>query len=79
MIILLDADPKIIWERKKEVALEETIRQRDGYRALIEPLKISRIVVASQPIETVVGEVDRIVLDLLAARVARRFGWEATR
>jgi thymidylate kinase len=75
-IILLDADPRIIWERKKEVALEETIRQRDGYRALIEPLAFARIVEASQPIEQVVAQVDRIVLDLLAARVARRFGVE---
>ncbi len=76
LIVLLDADPRIIWERKKEVALEETIRQRDGYRSLIEPLRIARIVVASQPIEQVVGEVDGIVLDQLAARVARRFGLE---
>ena len=78
LIVLLDADPKIIWERKKEVALEETIRQRDEYRALIEPLKFSRIVEASQPIEKVVGEVDRIVLDLLANRVAKRFGLEGS-
>jgi thymidylate kinase len=73
-IILLDADPRIIWARKKEVALEETIRQRDGYRALVEPLKIGRIVEASQPIEEVAAEVDRIILDLLADRVAARFG-----
>jgi thymidylate kinase len=73
VIILLDADPRIIWERKKEVALEETIRQRDAYRALIEPLKFARIVVASQPIDKVVADVDRIVLDLLAARVVKRF------
>jgi thymidylate kinase len=78
VIVLLDADPKIIWERKKEVALEETIRQRDGYRALIEPLRIARIVEASQPIEKVVEQVDRIVLDLLAARVAKRFKLEAS-
>jgi thymidylate kinase len=78
VIILLDADPKIIWERKKEVALEETIRQRDEYRALIEPLKFSRIVLASQPIEKVVADVDGIVLDLLARRVAKRFKLEAS-
>jgi thymidylate kinase len=73
LIILLDADPQIIWARKKEVALEETIRQRDGYRGLVEPLKFSRIVEASQPIEKVVAQVEKIVLDLLAARVAKRF------
>ena len=42
LIVLLDADPRIIWERKKEVALEETIRQRDGYRKLIEPMRIAQ-------------------------------------
>jgi thymidylate kinase len=76
LIILLDADPQIIWARKKEVALEETIRQRDGYRSLVEPLKFSRIVEASQPVEKVIADVDRIILDLLAGRVNKRFGLE---
>ena len=77
LVILLDADPQIIWARKKEVALEETIKQRDGYRAVVEPLKFSRLVVASQPVEQVRSEVDRIILDHLAARVNKRFGLEA--
>src|SRR5204862_3359347 len=57
LIILLDADPHIIWARKKEVALEETIRQRDGYRALVEPLSFSWIVEAWQPIEKGIADV----------------------
>jgi thymidylate kinase len=77
LVILLDADPQIIWARKKEVALEETIKQRDGYRAIVEPLKFSRLVEASQPAEQVRSEVDRIILDQLAARVSKRFKLEA--
>jgi thymidylate kinase len=76
LVALLDAEPRVIWERKKEVALEEAIRQRDAYRKLIEPMRIGRIVDASQPVEQVVADVDRIVLDVLAGRVARKFGLE---
>jgi thymidylate kinase len=76
LVILLDADPETIWARKKEVALEETIKQRDGYRAVVEPLKFSRLVEAAQPAAQVRSEVDRIILDHLAARVNQRFGLE---
>lgn len=79
LVILLDADPQIIWARKKEVALEETIRQRDGYHAIVQPLRFAQLVEASLPIEQVRSEVDRIILDLLAARVNRRFRLEANR
>ena len=76
LIVLLDADAEIIWARKKEVALEETIRQRQAYRGLVEPLKFGKIVEASQPVEKVVEDVDKLILDLLAARLVKRFGLE---
>lgn len=79
LIILLDADPEIIWARKKEVALEETIRQREAYRALVQPLSFGKLVLASQPIEKVVSDVETLVLDLMSARVAKRFGLEGHR
>jgi thymidylate kinase len=78
LIVLLDAEAETIWARKKEVALEETIRQRESYRALVEPLKFGKLVEASQPVEKVVADVDKLILDLLATRVSRRVGMEAS-
>jgi thymidylate kinase len=78
LIILLDAPAEVIWPRKREITLEETARQRNAYRELVGPLTNARIVDASQPAEKVIADVDRIVIDYLAARVRKQVGLDST-
>jgi len=74
VIILLDAPAEVVQARKKEVAFEETARQRGAYRSLVEPMRNGHIVDATQPASKVAADVEKIILDYLAVRTARRFG-----
>ncbi|MCC7349594.1 MAG: oligosaccharide flippase family protein [Phycisphaerales bacterium] len=74
VIILLDAPPEVVQARKKEVPFEETARQRGAYRSLVEPMRNGHVVDATQPAAKVVSDVEKIILDHLSCRTARRFG-----
>jgi thymidylate kinase len=74
VIILLDAPAEVVQARKKEVPFEETARQRGAYRSLVEPMRNGHVVDATQPADKVVSDVEKIILDHLAVRTARRFG-----
>ncbi|HZL38401.1 MAG TPA: hypothetical protein VFC78_24015 [Tepidisphaeraceae bacterium] len=74
VVILLDAAPEIIQRRKQEVPFEETARQVSAYRGAIGGLSIGRIIDATQPLQSVAANVEWLVLDMLARRIARRFG-----
>ena len=74
LVILLDAPADVIQARKQEVTFAETARQREAFRAFVEPLSFGHVVDATQPLGAVVTEVERIILRHLAGRVARRFG-----
>jgi thymidylate kinase len=72
LFILLDAPAEVIWPRKREVAFEETARQRQAYRDLIAHLPNAHVIDAAQSPDKVVADVNRIILDHLATRLARR-------
>jgi hypothetical protein len=72
LMIFLDAPAQVIWERKKETTLEETTRQRDGYRAMADRMPNARVVNADQDPAKTIDEVTELILGLMAARVARR-------
>ncbi len=72
LMIFLDAPAQVIWERKKETTLEETTRQRDGYRAMADRMPNGRVVNADQDPAKTIDEVTELILGLMAARVARR-------
>ena len=72
MVILLDAPAEVIQARKCEVPLEETRRQREAYRSLVEAMPNGVIVDAARPIEQVTAEVNRLIHRYLTTRVARR-------
>jgi O-antigen/teichoic acid export membrane protein/adenylate kinase len=74
LVILLDAPAEVIQARKKEVAFEETARQRKEYLALLSGMKYGRVVNAARPIDAVVAEVNEIILRMLSDRVARQVG-----
>jgi len=72
--ILLDAPPEVLHARKQEVSTKETARQREAYLRLVQGMDNSVVVDASQPLDDVVREVNMRILDLMAARTARRLG-----
>ncbi|MFN2382938.1 MAG: hypothetical protein ABR559_01585 [Gemmatimonadota bacterium] len=61
VIIVLDAPPEVLRQRKREVTLEETTRQREAYRRLAVTLPNARLVNAAQPLAAVAAEVASIV------------------
>jgi thymidylate kinase len=72
VIIILDAPADVIHARKRETSLEETTRQRDAYRALAATTPNARVVDTSQSPEQTIDEVTNLLLDHMAAGVARR-------
>lgn len=74
LVFCLDADPEILQARKKEVSFEECTRQREAYRMLAERLPNGHVVDSSQPLEDVVKDVQKVILEYMADRTAKRFG-----
>ena len=72
LLFLLDAPAEVIRERKKEVALEEIVRQREAYRAVVDGLPFARMIDASQALESVVAQVQRTILEFLVRRASRQ-------
>ena len=72
LVFCLDAEPEVLQARKKEVSFEECKRQREAYRALARKLPNGHVIDASRPLETVVHDVQTIILHFMAERVERR-------
>ena len=68
VIILLDAPPEVLLQRKQEVLATEVARQRDAYRDLVTSLPNGRVVDASRDLSHVVDVTERIILAQLAER-----------
>jgi thymidylate kinase len=73
LIIFLDAPASVIWERKRETTLEETARQCEAYRAMAAKLSNARIVDTNQDVNKTIEQVAELILQTMAARMARRF------
>jgi thymidylate kinase len=69
VIILLDAAPEVIHARKKEVALEDIIAQRDGYKAIVGSLDYAYLISTDQSIDSAVAQVEGVLLDFCADRL----------
>ncbi len=74
LVFCLDADPEILQARKKEVSFEECTRQRKAYKTLADRLPNGHVIDASQPLEKVVTDVERIVLGYMGDRSPKRNG-----
>jgi thymidylate kinase len=72
LIILLDAPAGVLQARKQEVSFEESARQRKAYLSLMATMTNGEVVDAARPIEDVVGDVNEMILRVLATRIARR-------
>lgn len=73
LFVFLDAPAEVLHDRKQEVSLDETKRQRREYRRLAEKLDNTCIIDASQPLNAVAADVERHVVDFMARRTANRF------
>ncbi|BCL60055.1 hypothetical protein DGMP_07480 [Desulfomarina profundi] len=74
LIILLDAPAEVIYARKKEVPLEETVRQRKAYLAFAHSRKNCIIIDTNKPVEESVAEACKQILDYLERRTQKRLG-----
>lgn len=72
LVVLLDAPPEVLHSRKQEVPLEETARQRKVYLELVRDLPNGYVADASKPAREVASEVEKVILDYMAARTAQR-------
>lgn len=68
LVFLLDAPAEVLQGRKREVPMEETVRQREAYRAEIGRLSYAHIMDATQPAEAVAQEVVIRILRHMADR-----------
>jgi thymidylate kinase len=72
LVLLLDAPAEVLHQRKTEVSLAETQRQREAYLTLVRSLPQGRIIDAAKSPDDVAQEIKRTVLDYMAARMERR-------
>ncbi len=75
LVIVLDAPPEVLQQRKQEVSFTETKRQREAYRALAGKMPNSRIISATFPLDYVVADVEQVALNRMADRVRCRLRW----
>jgi len=62
----------VLQSRKQEVTFEETARQRGEYLKLIQNLKNGVVIDASQPLDDVVADINRVVLKIMGDRTEKR-------
>ncbi len=75
LMIFLDAPPKLIQMRKKEVSHKETIRQRKDYLYLARKLENSVVIDASSPLEVVVERLKNEIIGFLANNKKKQIGY----
>jgi thymidylate kinase len=74
VVALLDAPAEVLQQRKQEVPLAETARQRAAYLEVVRSLRNGRVVDATQPPEKVGADLCRAILDFMAERTRQRWG-----
>jgi thymidylate kinase len=72
LVIVLDAPPEVLLARKQELPIEEATRQREAYVELARTLPNGHVVDTSGTLDQAAAEAERIILDHMAGRVARR-------
>ncbi len=72
LVIVLDASPDVLQQRKREVPFAETERQRHAYRQLLNSPVKAEMIDASQTPARVVSDIERLVLQCMALRIEAR-------
>lgn len=74
LVILLDAPEAVSDARRRDGDFRSAAHLRPAYIALVRSLRAGRIVDAARPIDAVVAEVERVILQFLGQRTLRRLG-----
>lgn len=72
LVIVLDAPVEVLRARKQEIAPEELSRQREAYLEVAHGLPNGHVVDAARPLDEVLADVEKLILDRMAGRTARR-------
>jgi thymidylate kinase len=72
LVIVLDAPVEVLLSRKQDESTQEIARLREAYLGLAQELSNGYLVNASRPLERVVADVERIILDYTTTRKAGR-------
>lgn len=72
LVFVLDAPASILQQRKQEVPIEETERQRDAYRRLASTFAEAHVLDASESVDEIAERARTVVLRFLAAQASRR-------
>jgi thymidylate kinase len=73
LVVCLTAPAVVIQQRKKEVPLEETERQRKAYEAVVSRLPNGHVIDTDRPLDKVVDEVEAVVLEYVSLRLEATF------
>jgi thymidylate kinase len=72
LVLLLDAPAEVLQQRKQEVPLAETQRQREAYLSLMQRFPNAKVVNAAEPVDKVASDCIKLILDFMAARALHR-------
>jgi thymidylate kinase len=72
LVLLLDAPAEILQQRKQEVSILESQKQREAYLALTSRLPQARVIDAAQPVATVADNAIKAVLEFMVRRQEKR-------
>lgn len=71
--ILLDVPAEKLQERKQDVSVDESARQREEYLKLFREMKDGIVVDGSQSLDDVVADVNQAIIDFMCKRTEERF------
>ena len=77
LIFVMDAPSAVMWGRKREVPLGETVRQRKIYRELAGATPSCHLVDASKPLGDSVDFVEQTIIRFMVERAAQRLRAES--
>lgn len=73
-VVVLDAEPEVLFARKHEGTIELLARRRRDYRDLASAMPNAAVVDASAPVDQVAAEVSRLIMQYVGARHPRPAG-----
>jgi len=74
LLLLLDAQERVILSRKREVVIDELRRQREAYHNLTDSLDGGVLIDADRELDTTLAAASRAIVEFLGRRFRRRHG-----
>ncbi len=71
ILILLDAPAIVLHDRKQEVSMAETVRQREAYREVLLQFPETVMIDANRPVQQVIKNINQVIVKYLADKHRR--------